>query len=411
MGERLKRSFIFIMLFFLGIAWLCVDIKAEDFYVNLLKEGEAFYKEGNYELAIKNFKIAEFGLIEDRENLIELYLFYSLSHFKMGRIEETKKIVDKFKKNLNINDLSYLEVPQSIKDDFQILISTLFKTKGIKKRGSQKIQLNKIYEFESIFRDTLENLKHNKLKEVEKNIKRLKKIDKKDLRIQYLNGYIAFQKKKYDSCISLLIKIYDSIEPEYKDDVFYYLTLSNYYAGNYGQTLAFFQKISKKEVQLQLNGIIKKVIQKRENIINQIAVNTSDKNLLKKAVKEFVGDQFLFSDILKKALNMNRNNCDEIINMVNQSVKISKTYNLEFILNTIDYLEQENRIEQAIEIMKKSKFYKTYNKENLEFYYRLAQIYFKNKNFKKAMSQFLKVDKLKKKYKKTDYYIDKINNI
>ena len=329
----------------------------------------------------------------------------------MGRIEETKKIVDKFKKNLNINDLSYLEVPQSIKDDFQILISTLFKTKGIKKRGSQKIQLNKIYEFESIFRDTLENLKHNKLKEVEKNIKRLKKIDKKDLRIQYLNGYIAFQKKKYDSCISLLIKIYDSIEPEYKDDVFYYLTLSNYYAGNYGQTLAFFQKISKKEVQLQLNGIIKKVIQKRENIINQIAVNTSDKNLLKKAVKEFVGDQFLFSDILKKALNMNRNNCDEIINMVNQSVKISKTYNLEFILNTIDYLEQENRIEQAIEIMKKSKFYKTYNKENLEFYYRLAQIYFKNKNFKKAMSQFLKVDKLKKKYKKTDYYIDKINNI
>jgi len=407
----LKKSFIFIILFFVGIAWFCADIKAEDFYINLLKEGEVFYKEGNYDLAIKNFKIAEFGLIGDRENLIELYLFYSLSHFKMGRIEEAKKIVDKFKKNLNINDLSTLNVPQTIKDDFKILISTLFKTKDIKKSGSQKIQFRKIYEFESIFRDSLENLKHNNFKEAEKSIKRLKKIDKKDIRIQYLNGYIAFQKKKYKSCISLLIKIYDSIEPEYRDDVFYYLTLSNYYAGNYGQTLAFFQKISKKEVQLQLNGIIEKVIQKRENIINQIAVNTNDKNLLKKAVREFVGDQFLFEDILKKALNMKRNNCDEIINMVNQSLKISKTYNLEFILNTIDYLEQENRIEPGIKIMKNSKFYKTYNKEYLEFYYRLAQIYFKNKNFKKAMSQFLKVDKLKKKYKKTDYYIDKINNI
>jgi len=207
------------------------------------------------------------------------------------------------------------------------------------------------------------------------------------------------------------MKIYDSIKPEYRDDVFYYLTLSNYYAGNYGQTLAFFQKISKKEVQLQLNGIIKKVIQKRENIINQIALNTNDKTLLKKAVKEFVGDQFLFSDILKKVLNLKKDDVQSIVSLVNQCVKVSKTYNLEFILSSVEYLELENKIESAIKIMKKSKFYKSYNKGNLEFYYRLAQIYFKNKNYKKAISQFLKVDKLKKKYKKTDYYIDKINNI
>ena len=411
MCEKLKRLSIFIMLFFLGIAWFCADIKAEDFYVTLLKEGESYYKEGNYELAIKNFKIAEFGLIEDRENLIELYLFYSLAHFKMGRIEEAKKIVDKFKKNLNINDLSYLNIPQSIKDDFKILISTLIKTKGVKKTGSQKIQLNKIYKFESIFSDILENLKHNKLKEAEKSIKRLKKVNKKDIRIQYLNGIVAFQKKKYDSCISLLSKIYSSIEPEYKDDVCYYLTLSNYYAGNYGQTLAFFQNISKKEVQAQLNDIVKEVIRKRKNIINQIAVNINDKNLLKKAVKEFVGDQFLFEDILKKILKHKKDDAKSIVSLVNRCMKISKTYNLEFIFNTIDYLEQENKIESAIKIMKNSKFYKSYNKENLEFYYRLAQIYFKNKNFKKAMSQFLKVDKLEKKYKKTDYYVDKINNI
>ena len=399
------------MLFFVGIAWFCADIKAEDFYINLLKEGETFYKEGNYELAIKNFKIAEFGLIEDRENLIELYLFYSISHFKMGRIEETRKIVDKFKKSLNINDLSYLNVPKSIKDDFKILISTLFKVKEIKKSESQKIQISKIYRFELIFRDSLKNIKQDNLKQAEKNIKRLKKIDKKDIRIQYLNGYIDFKKKKYDSSINRLSKIYSSIEPEFKDDIFYLLSFSYYKTGNYGQTLAFFQKISKKEIQNRLNDIVKEVIQKRKKIINKIAMNISDKKQLKKAVREFVGDQFLFADILKKVLNVKKDDVQSIVSLVNQCVKISKTYNLEFILNTIDYLEQENRIEPGIEIMKKSRFYESTNKDHIEFFYRLGQIYFKNKNFKKAMSQFLKVNKLEKKYKKTDYYIDKINNI
>lgn len=399
------------MLFFIGIAWFCVDIKAEDFYVNLLKEGKIFYKEGNYELAIKNFKIAEFGLIEDRENLIELYLFYSISHFKMGRIEETKKIMDKFKKSLNINDLSTLNVPQSIKDDFKVLISTLFKTKEIKKSKSQKIQFRKIYKFELIFRDSLKNIKQDNLKQAENNIKRLKKIDKKDIRIQYLNGYIDFKKKKYNSSINRLNKVYSSIEPEFRDDIFYLLSFSYYKKGNYGQSLAFFQKISKKEIQNNLNDIVKEIIQKREKTINKIAMNISDKKQLKTAVREFVGDQFLFADILKKVLKVKKDDVQSIVGLVNQCVKISKTYNLEFILDTIDYLEQENGIEQGIEIMEKSRFYESTNKDHIEFFYRLAQIYFKNKKFKKAMSQFLKIHKLEEKYKKTDYYIDKIDNI
>ena len=68
-----------IIIIFLLLPFLLIS---SNFYKNLAEEGKKFYMAGKYEEAVENFRIAEFGLMEKKEILKELYLYYSLAHYK-----------------------------------------------------------------------------------------------------------------------------------------------------------------------------------------------------------------------------------------------------------------------------------------------------------------------------------------
>ena len=92
-------------------------------------------------------------------------------------------------------------------------------------------------------------------------------------------------------------------------------------------------------------------------------------------------------------------------------LKFPAAYNQEFILKSVDYLEQLSEIPQAIGLLEGCQFVKSKNKEGIEILYKLAELYMNKYDFIKAREYFLQVDRLQKGYRKTNFYIDRIKKI
>ncbi len=266
---------MFMFFFCAGVSFL--SAAADPFYKKLLQEGKTFLAEGKYKDAVESFRIAEFGLLDEKESLKELYFFYSLAFLKLGKLGEAQKIIKNMETELHIdiNDLKTLSIPPSIKTDAKILQATLFKSQGTKGTDTW----GKNYSFEWLFWNTLQKLDDNKFDAVKNNIKKLEKIDKDDTRIFYINGIVKFKKKKYKACIESLNKVVlkamlITIDPSLRENLYYYLTLSYHYLENKEQSQKFYQRISDKAMKAKLDKIIKKIntqeksvtIDKRKNI-------------------------------------------------------------------------------------------------------------------------------------------------
>jgi tetratricopeptide (TPR) repeat protein len=266
--------------------------------------------------------------------------------------------------------------------------------------------------FDSIFLETLEKAKkirYFELKGVEENLKKLEKIDKKDARVLYLKGLLAFKEKKYKNCSKILEKVDKTIDPTYRNDIYYFLALSYYFMKNWGQTLALYQKIDNPETREKLDFIIKKVMAIRNRSIRQISGNFSPSGL-DELIKQFPGDMSLCTDILDAAVKANTGDYS-INNIINGYIEKPGTYNEAFILTAVDYLENNQEIKSAIKIIKKSKFYRNQDPRHIEIQYRLGQLYLENLDLEKALMQMTKVKGIKDNYKKTDYIIEKINHL
>lgn len=241
---------------------------ADPFYKKLLQEGKTFLAEGKYQDAVESFRIAEFGLLDEKEILKELYFFYSLAFLKLGKLDEALKIIKNMGPELHvdINDLKAFSIPPSIKTDAKVLQSTLFIREGIKEPDAWI----KNYNFEWLFWNTLQKLEDNNFNAVKNNIKRLEKIDENDTRIFYINGILKFNKKKYKACIESLNKVVltamlITIDPSLRENLYYYLTLSYHYLENKEQSQKFYQKISDQATKSKLDEMIKKTKTQEKN--------------------------------------------------------------------------------------------------------------------------------------------------
>jgi lipopolysaccharide biosynthesis regulator YciM len=259
---------ILMSIFFFCTGGSYLSAAADPFYKKLLQEGKTFLAEGKYQDAVESFRIAEFGLLDEKEILKELYFFYSLAFLKLGKLDEALKIMKNMGTELHvdINELKALSIPPSIKTDAKVLQATLFKRQGIKGTDAW----GKKYSFEWLFWNTLQKLEDNNFNAVKNNIKRLEKIDENDTRIFYINGIVKFKKKKYKACIESLNKVVltamlITIDPSLRENLYYYLTLSYHYLKNKEQSQKFYQKISDQATKAKLDEMIKKTKTQEKN--------------------------------------------------------------------------------------------------------------------------------------------------
>ena len=189
---------------------------ADPFYTNLLNEGKAMYLAGKYDEALENFKIAEFGLVDEKEFVPELYFYFALAQYKKGQVAESQALLDKMKLALGGADLAKLVKPKGIEDDLSIMIRAL---EYLKQPGAKPGFLP----FFNLFYETWDLLKAKKLPEAEARLKVLGKMQGDEARLRFLEGYLAFQKGDHKRCVNRLEKIAGNLGEELGEDAQFYL--------------------------------------------------------------------------------------------------------------------------------------------------------------------------------------------
>lgn len=207
---------------FLILTILCFNLisyAADPFYTNLLNEGKALYLAGKYDEALENFKIAEFGLIDEKEFVPELYYYYALAQYKKGAMDESKALLEKMKTALGGSDIDKLAKPKEIERDLSIMVRAL---KYLEQPGAKSASLP----FFNLFYETWDLIGQNKFQLAEANLKRLEKIAGDDLKLPFLQAFLAFQQQDYKKCIKRLEKITERLDEEFREDAAFYLAVS-----------------------------------------------------------------------------------------------------------------------------------------------------------------------------------------
>ncbi|MCK4766270.1 MAG: hypothetical protein KAW12_29010 [Candidatus Aminicenantes bacterium] len=238
--KTLKLQKVFVL-----ICWLCIGsfslfTEVDYFYTKIYNEGKDVFMAGKYQEAIENFKIAEFGLLDEPETVKEVYLYYALAYIQLNRLEEAGKIVKRYSTELDIKDLDTIPVPGPIKNPGKAMLAAFSRAAA----PGEHLTWGKIYQFELRFLEALDNLEAGKFEIVKDYIRRLGQIDKKAQRIYYIKGLLEFQNRQYKDCVKELNKIVRSLfAPSLLDSLYYHLSLSYHYLQNREQVVANYNKI------------------------------------------------------------------------------------------------------------------------------------------------------------------------
>lgn len=213
----MAKKILFLLV--LIICLYSLSFAADPFYTNLLNEGKVLYLAGKYDEALEDFKIAEFGLVDEKEIVPELYFYYALAQYKKGAVGESKALLEKMKTALGGDEIDKLPMPKEIERDLSIMVRAL---NYLGQPGSKPGSLP----FFNLFYETWDLLKAKKLPEAEANLKRLDKMNGDATRLAFLQGFLAFQKGDYKKCVKNLEKIADRLDPEFSEDASFYLAYS-----------------------------------------------------------------------------------------------------------------------------------------------------------------------------------------
>jgi len=406
--EKKSIACIILLILLIAVAWAG---EVDPFYINVFNQGKSQFKQGQFREAVESFTIAEFGMLSDTKLVTGLHFYLALAQYRLKQINIFKEIIKKIELANGWTDTNQMIMPLEIADELKIILTAYSERgKGGKSTLSKSKTRKQIGNFNLLFARGLQQINQNNLVSIKRTIKKLKKINKKDPRVTLLQGVLACKQKKYSRCIKGLLKIVNTITPALKNQVFYYLSHSYYYEKNFGQTLAFYYKVTDQTLRSKLSQVIRQVLQVRDKEIEKLSRQFGQKSM-NQLLKQFPGDSYICTDLLTKLILRYKNNSQKVRQILFLCLKFPSAYNQEFILKSVAYMEQMGEIPQAIGLIEGSKYIKTKNKQGIEILYKLAELYMNKYDFIKAREYFLQVDRLQKGYRKTNFYIDRIKKI
>ena len=256
--KKLKKIFV-IFLILSTCSVMIYSVNSKDFYLNLFKSGQEAFSKKNYEKAVQDFRIAEFGLEGANGVINELYVYYSLSFFNLQRMKETREVLEKLNSLQKQQKIENLNFPKALIEDYLIMKYALERNPG---------NLLRKFSFDIKFFKIFLNLDNESIRSLSQKQKMLKKIQKDDVCNNFLTSVIDFKEKKYSKVIKNLSKLVESFQIKLsvtRDKICWYLALSYYELGNYDKILEIFQKISDQKIIEQLQILLKENEKKKDN--------------------------------------------------------------------------------------------------------------------------------------------------
>jgi len=251
--KTFKESILGVFLLLLvvvGPVLLSADV--DPFYNKIFKEGKSYFDMGNFREAEVNFKIAEFGLLDEQDMIKEIYLYYSLTLFQLGKFDEAQELINRLETEFNVKNLHSLSIPESIKIPVKAMLATL----SLPRRTGDADNRRKIFRSELLFLSANEQLDLNKIDVAQKNIAEFEQLDRDEPRLSYLKGILAFKRQDYKACVRAL-KDFEkqasaAADPYLLDKLYYHLSLSFHYLNNENQKAVYYNKINDIDIKSDL---------------------------------------------------------------------------------------------------------------------------------------------------------------
>lgn len=407
----MKKRLVIILVGLIAVLFLMAE--TDPFYKQMMEKGKVRYSGNQFLPALEHFRVAKFGLMMEKKLVKEIYLYQALCHFKLNQASQVHEILVQLKSEFNIKSISELDIPAEIQKDVASM-RLVFEKDLIRKQHTHSLasdkNINLMKGFVATYQKALSFIEANQYNQAKIEIKKLKRINKKDIRIEYLLGRLGFEQKRYPDCIGSLRKVFRSGSIKLRSEALYYLVISYYFVKNFGQTLAFYQKIENAADRIKLETIIRKVRSERQQSINKLGVTFSKKGF-KELIKRFEGDAFISRDLLAEALKKLPLQKPLIENILRAGQKNPQTCDVDFYLNGANYYEKSKKIKSAIAFLKKSRYYTSRKQENIDIFYKLGVFYFKMKNWQKSLIEMTKVKGIRQGYKDSGNYLETIKKL
>ncbi len=90
----------------------------DPFYMKLFEDGKSLYRQGRFQEAVEALKVASFGLIDDRDRLLECYIYLSTGYYKNRAAAAAQDCYGKIVRMNASDKLASLALPKDIQDAY-----------------------------------------------------------------------------------------------------------------------------------------------------------------------------------------------------------------------------------------------------------------------------------------------------
>lgn len=259
MKSEIKTSTKLIIISVVLCGLLSGAQETDPFYLSLLEKGEKCFLDGDYKGAVKNLKIAYFGIRTNDDVKAKACVYLGLSHYYLKNSAEGKKYLREVEELLGENGVNTLNIDQGAKLDL-IRLTKAFKSGKIVKaeglqalprvpaeRATQNNFTNK-KQIEQLIKANPRNTSfyydlysfhrfNNNFKEAKKAIENLVKNNPQDIYGYYMLGFVLYQERKFKDAVSHFVTFLQraptlNINPNNQIEIRALLILSRYYHGD-----------------------------------------------------------------------------------------------------------------------------------------------------------------------------------
>ncbi len=118
-----KKNWVIYALIFIGCVLLLNAQEIDSFYTRLLNEGEAAFRAGNFRKAVKELKVAVFGIEGHDDILGKAHVFLGLSYYYLDQQEETENHLLTALKLIGMEGISKIELDSGKRDDLSRILA------------------------------------------------------------------------------------------------------------------------------------------------------------------------------------------------------------------------------------------------------------------------------------------------
>lgn len=261
-ASKIVKSVTILILTLFFSTYLSGAQDEDPFYINLINRGEQSFLNGEYEQAVKNLKIACFGIRTNTKLKGKAYVYLGLSFYYLKDKAQGDKYLKEAEKLLGPDGLNDLDINEEARSDLRRLSQAFKSGRAINPEGlrilpqvpaervrqsanmtedqlkqgmeqnPQNIQF--YYELYSIFRI------ENNFKEAKKTIEKLIKKNPKEVFGYYLLGVILYREKEFKKATENFNKFFRlsanlDLRQEIRAEALAFRILTLYYRGERAQ--------------------------------------------------------------------------------------------------------------------------------------------------------------------------------